>query len=123
VAAGLSSTGLEQKVDRLIEQMAELGRQNAALIAEVQELRRENERLRRELDAAGGRRVHEPYTGASGEIPAVSSVTGGGVGSVLRSTTPPRDNDGDMMMDLNSPPPKQDLKRAKAAAEDLHPNV
>ena len=110
-------------MDRLMEQLA-------ALLTEVQELRRENEALRRERDAALGRRVHAPYAAGPGMVPSaapavaatpvaagaatpIPGTDGGGV-SMMRPATPPR-ADGDIVMDLNSPPPKQDLKRAKPA--------
>lgn len=125
-----SPSSLEQKVDVLMQQMVELGRQNAALLAEVQELRRENERLRRERDAAVGRQVHEPYTTAAATLVgptgvevvfAAAAPDGGAV--AVRPGTPPRGAAQDMLMDSNSPPPKQDLKRAKSAAEELEPNA
>ena len=53
--------GMEDKLDALLEEMAEMRRQNAALLEEVRELRKENTVLRRELDVAKGRMVHEPY--------------------------------------------------------------
>ena len=108
-------------MDLLVQQMAELGRQNAVLLAEVQKLQHENQRLRRELDAAAGRQVHQPYgcvTVAAGE--AASSLAAAG----LAAPGSPRCVDmGDHEMEANSPPPKVILKRATAEGENLHPNA
>ena len=109
--------GLEQKVDLLVQQMAELSRQNSALLEEVRELRRENDRLRREVDAAAGRRVHEPYSGVAAAVGAAAAVDRPAVGSPRRVVVD------DIIMDANSPPPKQILKRAKPGEEDLEPNA
>jgi hypothetical protein len=87
--------------------MQEMSRQNAALLEEVRDLRRENTQLRRELDAARGRQVHEPYVPGG---MAAAAVSGDG------RPASPAGRVGDILMDLNSPGPERDAKRAKAEA-------
>ena len=53
--------GLDAKLDRILGEMGELRRQNAALRDEMRELRRENELLKRQLAEAKGSVVHDPY--------------------------------------------------------------
>jgi len=68
--------------------------------------------------AAGGLAV---AAGGSAAVVAASLpvMAGDAVAPMMRSGTPPRAAVGDVVMDLNSPPPKQDLKRAKPASEEL----
>ena len=54
-----STPGRSNTLDQLVAQVAELGRQNAAMLEELKELRRDNVQLRQQLDRARG--VHQPY--------------------------------------------------------------
>ena len=84
---GGAGASVEDQLVRVLEQMQVLTAQNAALIAELGELRRENAWLRRRLDE-GPRFVHQPY-GPMGTVPLLpgcQAVQEGGVGVI----TPPR---------------------------------
>ena len=116
-----AAAGLEHKVDMLVQQMAELSRQNAALLDEVRELRRENERLRQGRDAAAGRQVHEPYAG--GPVGPVPPTPGPEAAAEFQLGSPrtPRPPTTDVIMDTHSPegqPPES--KRARPTADPAH---
>ena len=52
----------DDRLDRVLAQLAQLTRQNEAMAEEMRELRRDNAFLRRQLEEArGGVRVHQPY--------------------------------------------------------------
>ena len=110
----VAPVGLEDKVDLLMQQMSELGRQNAALLEEVRELRRENTHLRRELDKATGRQVLDPYADSSVRADRSDSVH-----NTMEQDPPltPLRHDVDIVMDSNSPEPKREPKRAKPTVE------
>ena len=107
-----------------MQQMEDLSRQNAALLEEVRDLRRENTQLRRELDQARGRHAHEPYMGrtepngtpvAAGSRAAASPGAGDAADTVRPSS--PVGRAADILMDHGSPEPVRDAKRAKAEAD------
>ena len=52
---------VDDRLDRLIAQVEELTRSNAAMAVELRALRQENTDLRRQLGAARGVHVHQPY--------------------------------------------------------------
>ena len=52
---------LESRLDEVLLRMDELARQNAALLGELGQLRRENAELRRQLEALLGVQTHQPY--------------------------------------------------------------
>ena len=58
---GQAQAGMDDKLDRLIAQVEELSRANAAMAQELRALREENADLRRQLGAARGVHVHQPY--------------------------------------------------------------
>lgn len=111
-------------MDQMMQQLLELSRQNAALVEEVRELRRENTRLRQELDAATGRRVHAPYAAGS-----VDSLGSSAVAGASHPVDPPVDvtpcsprglpaaGQSDVFMEHNSPEPLRVSKRAKPSGE------
>ena len=106
---------LDTKVDLLMQQMVELGRQNAALLEEVRDLRRENVRLRQELDAATGRHSHVPYAApAVEEQPLPVSSNDPVVGE--RPLTPVGLT-ADIIMDHDSPEPQRDPKRVRPTVD------
>ena len=81
---------MEDQLVRVLEQMQVLTAQNAALIAELGELRRENAWLRRRLDE-GPRFVHQPYGPMSTVplLPGCQAVQEGGVGVMTPPRAPP----------------------------------
>ena len=73
----------DDRLDRLIAQVEELMRSNVALAKELRALREENADLRRQLGAARGVHVHQPYANVvqpSGQealpMPVVERVDG-----------------------------------------------
>lgn len=73
-------SSVEDQLGALLQQMEALNRQNAAMVAELGELRRENALLRRRLEEASGF-VHQPY--GAGLPPSASQ------GPVGPSPSPP----------------------------------
>ena len=59
------------RLDQLIDQVAELGRQNAAMLAQLQSLQRENADLRQQLAQARGLQSHQPYSTLGAPPPSV----------------------------------------------------
>ena len=51
---------VDDRLDRLLAEVQELNRQNSAMLAELADLRRENQSLRQQLVASRGS-VHTPY--------------------------------------------------------------
>ena len=88
---GGAGTSLEDQLTRVLDQMQVLTAQNASLIAELGELRRENAWLRRRLDE-GPRFVHQPYGPVCPVplLPGCQAAPGEGVGltTPLRPSSP-----------------------------------
>ena len=104
-------TSIEDRLDRLLLQMEDLRAQNAAMAAEMAELRKENILLRRRLEEASGF-VHQPYMPPPGSLlPGGADGAGASPVQVARPRTPSRSavdmSTDDSPSKLQSPEPKR----------------
>ena len=73
----------DDRLDRLLAQVEELNRSNNALAAELRALRQENADLQRQLCAARGVQVHQPYAIAGQPTTLLAPVSSSGDDDVL----------------------------------------